>query len=899
MCILCATQSLTNTDPFAVYDSHITGTTGTPLAGMMNENRTSAPYTIDQIAGYLTDGYWGFNGGSWRAFDLGASRTITYSTAMLSPGASAIVEYSLSVWSAATGINFVNVGATPAAFTESMDVGGTTSTAAAISTNTVVQGSIGVAGDNDVYQITLVAGQTYMFSLARAGSSTFDPVLRLLNSSGTVITTADDPSNAGAGEYITFTATTTGTYYLQAQDYANRTGAYELTVQTAAQLTFNDADPTGAYAWSDYTGNSITRSFVNVNDSWDTLNLNGYMLQTYIHEVGHALGLGHAGPYNGAATWGTHNLYDNDSWSATIMSYFNQDENTFDPNGFGYLATIMPADVIAIQNLYGAGSAGYQTGNSVWGPGGNLGGAFQQLLNMWGGITPANPSIYANNSFAFTVYDTAGNDTLDFSVFSQNQVISLVELVYSNVGAGIGNVVIARGTVIENATGGSGADRITGNAVANRLAGNGGNDSLFGGNGNDTLIGGLGADSLDGGAGLDIASYALGATAGVRVDFTAMGSNTGHAAGDIFVSIEGLEGTTFADVLGGDAAANHLSGLAGNDLLNARGGNDTLYGGDGNDTLLGGAGADALFGGAGRDVAGYYVDTVQGVRADLTNPGTNTGIAAGDTYSGIEDLTGSIGNDVLGGDGQNNILTGMGGNDVLNARAGNDSLYGGDGNDTMYGGAGADLFHGGAGIDTVAYSVDTILGIRADMLLAYSNTGIAAGDTYVLIENLIGSNNHDVLGGDNLANRLEGLNGNDLLNGRGGNDILLGGAGVDTLHGGLGNDTLYGGVGADVFVFNTTLGPTNVDVIMDFSAVDDTILLENAVFTALTATGTLAATALRIGGTAAATAAQRIIYDNTTGRLYYDADGVGGAASVHFATLNNTPALTAADFVVI
>lgn len=874
------------------------------------------------------------------------------------------------------------VGIGPGA--ESTDAPESTATSYSIDIGQSFYGTISNASDEDWISVNLIAGQTYSFRLFGQGAGFLtDPFLRLRDASGAVIASNDDgfPTGNGFGygshsrdSVITFTATTTGTFYLEADAYSTETGGYLLTAQNhdtngfvftndeiawqllnngnaffgsteavgfnlgagrdltvnltaltadgqflarhalaawsavtgiifietagTAELTFDD-NQSGAFASPVSNGTNITSSTINIGLDWLSsfgTSLTSYSFETYIHEIGHALGLAHGGNYNGSANYGTDNFYLNDSLAWSIMSYMQNQNDEFDGGGATdwntyvdgssrYIYTPLIADIIAIQLLYGTYNGAF-TGNTTWGFGSNTGNAV------------IDNAVNAGALMAMTIYDNGGIDTLDLSQTSQSQIISLLSESLSSVLGGRHNLGIARGTVIENAIGGNGTDTIYGNGAANRLIGNAGNDSLYGGNGNDTLTGGLGADLLNGGAGFDIASYARDATTGVRVDLMAPAGNTGHAAGDTLISIEGLEGTAFADVIGGDAGNNMLLGLAGDDLLNARGGNDSLYGGDGNDTLLGGAGADALFGGNGIDTAGYYVDTVLGVRADLAAASTNTGIAAGDTYSSIENLMGSNGHDVLGGDALANVLTGLNGNDLLNGRAGNDTLYGGDGNDTLYGGAGADALFGGEGIDTASYSVDTILGVRADLGQPTTNTGIAAGDSYSSIENLIGSNGHDVLGGNELANTLEGLNGNDLLNGRGGNDILYGGAGNDTLHGGPGNDTLYGGVGADVFVFNTVPGAANIDTIMDFVAIDDTIQLARAVFTGLT-TGTLADAALRIGGTAAATAAQRIIYDNTTGRLFYDADGLGGLAAMHFATLNGNPSLTAADFVVI
>ena len=157
---------------------------------------------------------------------------------------------------------------------------------------------------------------------------------------------------------------------------------------------------------------------------------------------------------------------------------------------------------------------------------------------------------------------------------------------------------------------------------------------------------------------------------------------------------------------------------------------------------------------------------------------------------------------------------------------------------------------------------------------------------------------HDQITGGSGNDRLYGHTGNDALRGAGGRDILLGDAGNDDLFGGVGNDVLTGGRGQDDFVFNTApSGSTNFDRITDFSAVDDRILLENAVFTRLAAGG-LAASQFVLG-TQAQDANDRIIYQRATGTLWYDRDGTGGAAKVAFADLADGTALTAADFLVI
>lgn len=274
-------------------------------------------------------------------------------------------------------------------------------------------------------------------------------------------------------------------------------------------------------------------------------------------------------------------------------------------------------------------------------------------------------------------------------------------------GEAAGDVLVA----IEGVQGSAWGDTLSGDAGTNRLwgldgddvlEGEAGNDTLFGGNGNDTLVGGPGADDLYGGAGRDMASYWT-AAQGVRVDLLYHNTGTGDAAGDALFEIEDLGGTAFADILAGNGLDNMLLGGAGDDVLAGRHGDDSLYGGAGNDLLIGGAGADLLDGGAGdRDFASYQ-DALAGLRADLIYFTSNTGDAAGDRYSGLEGLEGSLHGDTLAGDHGANILSGLAGDDVLAGRGGNDTIYGGTGNDTIYGGAGHDVLFGGAGADVFVF----------------------------------------------------------------------------------------------------------------------------------------------------------------------------------------------------
>ncbi|WP_428683480.1 hypothetical protein [Reyranella sp.] len=458
-----------------------------------------------------------------------------------------------------------------------------------------------------------------------------------------------------------------------------------------------------------------------------------------------------------------------------------------------------------------------------------------------------------------------------------------------------------------------------------RLAGSSFNDTLVGDAGANTLRGNAGADVLNGGAGSDYASYTT-ATTGITASLSNPGINTGDAAGDTYLSIESLAGSNFDDILTGDAFDNTFQGNLGSDHIDGGAGfdyasyfnattgvtaslanatintgeaagdtyaqiegltgsvfADILVGNGGDNWLLGGGGADQLDGGAGFDTAGYGNSTI-GLTASLLNPSANTGEAAGDVYTSIEGLSGSSFNDILIGNAGNNMLSGGFGNDSLSGGDGNDQLLGGSGDDFLEGGAGADAFNGGDGTDTVSYyqySVSGGAGVTASLDNASINTGDAAGDTYVSIENLGGTFWNDTLIGTSANNVIDGVNGTDVFNGRGGVDTLIGNGGGDT------------------FVFDSAIGAGNLATISGFAHGQDHFNLDNAIFTQLGAEGALSAGAF-VNGAAALDASDRIIFNAATGNVSYDADGSGAGVAVVFATMQNLGvALDHTDFMIV
>jgi Ca2+-binding RTX toxin-like protein len=282
----------------------------------------------------------------------------------------------------------------------------------------------------------------------------------------------------------------------------------------------------------------------------------------------------------------------------------------------------------------------------------------------------------------------------------------------------------------------------------------------------------------------------------------------------------------------------------------------------------------------------YIVDNASDYVAEGSSTGGNDTVLASVSYSingkgYIENLTltgaaaiNATGNGVantLTGNGAANVLTGYGGDDTLNGGGGTDSLYGGDGNDTLDGGAGADVMIGNAGDDT--YIVDD------------TGDSISEGSPTGGLDTVLASVSYSLAGKGYVENLT--LTGADAINATGNNfdNVITGNSAANVLTG-------FGG--ADAFVFSSPLGPGNIDTITDFSAADDTIWLDTAIFGAIAA-GTLDASAF-VAGSAAGDADDRIIYDSASGALYYDADGSAAGTAIQFATLAAGLTLTHQDF---
>ena len=335
-------------------------------------------------------------------------------------------------------------------------------------------------------------------------------------------------------------------------------------------------------------------------------------------------------------------------------------------------------------------------------------------------------------------------------------------------------------------------------------------------------------------------------------------------------------------------------GGAGNDTLIAVGYN-TLTGGAGADTFKITSGTNYITDlGNGADIlnvsSGALVSATAAGNFTATSATINNGTAYIDANGHTVNLAsagGSNGWTIYNSSATGVTLVGSTHNDIISGGTGNDILTGGGGIDTLTGGTGADTFNITSGTNTI-----TDLGNGADIMKVSAGATASAkayGNftaTSATINNgsaSINANGHTV----NLASA-GGSNGWTITNSSATGVTLVGSAHNDIISGGTGNDTLTGGGGIDKFLFNTAPNTsTNHDTVTDFVHTTDLLQFSHAIFSAITAWASNEFYSAA-GATHGHISTDRIVYNTTTGNLYYDADGSGSGAAVLVALIGTT-----------
>ena len=446
-----------------------------------------------------------------------------------------------------------------------------------------------------------------------------------------------------------------------------------------------------------------------------------------------------------------------------------------------------------------------------------------------------------------------------------------------------GATLVATDIAVEGGSGGG--QTINGTPGNDSLVGGPGNDTINGFDGNDTIDGGPGADSMTGGAHAD--TYFVDNPGDVIVELEDGGFDTVNSSVSYtlpaWVNHLTLTGTASIDGNGNDLP-NVITGNSANNNLNGDAGDDTIFGGDGSDRIEG----------------------------DLI-----------DDVHGHDYIDGGAGDDNIRGHQGDDTLIGGAGNDHFVITSGYPEFQGPPGNDSIDGGAGVDSI--GFGIEEVSTTAAVTIDLGAGTYSIADPAGQVNG-IVLNVENVQGSAFADRITGTEGANVLHALTGNDTIHGLGGDDLLLaerghqsflGGAGNDSLNGGTGRDTLSGGLGNDVlrgnytgfpqtdedsFLFDVAPGSANADLIQEFTFAQDKVVLDGNAHANTGASGNFAAGDARFWSSASGTAHDvddRVIYNTSTGELWYDADGNGAGARQLIATLQGTPSLSATDIAIV
>ena len=424
-----------------------------------------------------------------------------------------------------------------------------------------------------------------------------------------------------------------------------------------------------------------------------------YGYETFLHEIGHALGLDHMGNYDASDPSSVHPYSFQDSTVLSVMSYFGPSHNDgqgevmwadWVKGGISYsVQTPMVNDVMAIQAMYGAETT-TRTGNTVYGFNSNITGTAANFFDF-----------DINDNPILTIYDSSGIDTLDLSGYSTQCAISLVGGTYSDCNEMTFNIGIAYSATIENAVGGSADDTLTGNAIANMLTGGAGDDTIKGGGGDDIAV-------FTG----DFADYTIVENGNGSYTVT---DNVGNEGTDHLTSIELLRFRDLDTTGGGDDTAPILAKAIADQRVDA----DALF----KFTIPTGTFTDPN-----GDVLTYSAELKNGGHLPEWlifdgSTGTFSGtpgagdvgtisivVVASDGSESVSDTFDIVIDETTGGGGEdifgtfsNDTMVGTTASERMFGLLGKDDIFAGDGDDIIYGGSGSDFMWGEAGADTFAF----------------------------------------------------------------------------------------------------------------------------------------------------------------------------------------------------
>ncbi|MEP5650752.1 pre-peptidase C-terminal domain-containing protein [Ascidiaceihabitans sp.] len=728
---------------------------------------------------------------------------------------------------------------------EGVDAAANTSTIYTMAVDDTFTGSISQAYDQDWVAIELTAGET--ITISQTGLSLLDPYLRLYDASGTLLRLNDD-GGPGLDSEITYTPTSSGTYYVSAGAYSTRVGTYSLSVQeegvTPPPPPPGEFDPLQALDWG---GAQLSSNTVNVYFGQDGFTADGVTSEGWnayemaqmvrVFDLLETVADLEFNIVTSSVSADFRLIMDDGAEASGVYGYFNPPGTT--NAGVGVFNDSLIGD--AAGSDLEVGGFGFMIfmhevlhGMGLSHPHDNGGGSevldgVRSARDDYGSYN-LNQGIYTTMSYnsgyhtgpVGTVGDT--NEIWGYNSGAMALDIAVLQQAYganTTYASGNNNYFLADNNVIGTQwvsiwdTGGTDSMRYTGARDATldlRAA---------------TLLGEEGGGGFVSAANGIAGGYTIANGAVIERAFGGSGNDT-IIGNDAANRLAGNQGNDSVD--GGDGR-DTIFGGAGDDTLLGDRGNDTLAGGDNNDLLFGGGGRDRLVGENGNDTlnGGTEGDRLAGQAGDdsLNGDGGNDQFYGG---SGEDTLNGGTGNDVMRGESQNDMIFGNQGNDTLIGGSGNDTMRGGFNNDRLDGGSGGDVMYGERDNDT--------------MNGGDGNDNMRGGSGNDVMN---GQNQNDVMRGEAGADTMGGGNGNDTLYGGDGNDILRGGFGDDYLNGGnnndrleagKGNDTMKGGNGDDVFIFNVN---SEINTIEDFTF-GDTIQLNANMLTGQT-TGTAVFTA--------------------------------------------------------